>query len=176
VRSIAIAALMIVSAGAGALLHSQGGTRTTEPDRVVRWSDADLKALDLNELIPNAKASIPKGSSVGAKYFLNTAEHTVLISHRESVGNKPELHHAETDIMFVRSGGGILQIGGEIVDRKENAAGATGSSMRGATDYTVVPGDVINIPPNVAHNWILQPGQNVTYFVVKVKTATDATH
>jgi len=165
---------MIVSAGAGALLHSQGGAKT-EPDRVVKWSDADLKALDANELVPKAKASIPRGSSVGFQNFLNTSEHTVLISHRESVGNIPELHHAETDIMFVRSGGGVLQVGGEIVDRKENAAGATGTSMRGATDYTMGPGDVINIPPNVAHNWILQPGQNVTYFVVKVKTAAGAT-
>jgi mannose-6-phosphate isomerase-like protein (cupin superfamily) len=174
VRNVAVVALMIVSAGAGALLHSQSGPRT-EPNRVVEWSDADLKALDAKELVPKAKANIPKGSSVGFQNFLNTAEHTVLISHRESVGNVPELHHGETDIMFVRSGGGILQVGGEIVDRKESANGATGTSIRGATDYNLVPGDVINIPPNVPHNWILKDGQNVTYFVVKVKTAPTGT-
>jgi uncharacterized RmlC-like cupin family protein len=30
-------------------------------------------------------------------------------------------------------------------------------------------GDVINIPPNVPHNWLLTSGQSVTYFIVKIE-------
>jgi hypothetical protein len=70
---------------------------------------------------------------------------------------------------IVQSGGGILQVGGEILDRKDSAGGATGSSIRGGEKYNMAVGDVINIPPNVAHNWLLTPGQSVTYLVVKAE-------
>jgi mannose-6-phosphate isomerase-like protein (cupin superfamily) len=167
-RRFVIVMLLIGSSAAAAIVRTQG-TRS-EPDRVVLWPDAELNDLETRELIPKAKASIPRGTSVGFQQFLNTPTHTVLVSHRESTGNTPELHNGETDIMIVRSGGGVLQVGGEIVDRKENPAGATGSAIRGGTNYTLKVGDVINIPPHVAHNWLLEAGQSVTYFVVKVKT------
>jgi mannose-6-phosphate isomerase-like protein (cupin superfamily) len=99
---------------------------------------------------------------------MDVPTHKVMMSHREKPG-VPELHTAETDIFVVQAGGGTLQIGGEILDRKDNATGATGSSIRGGERYTMGVGDVINIPPNVPHSWLLGPGETVTYFIVKVE-------
>ena len=139
------------------------GSQAPEPNRVAYWPDAELKSVDTNNLSAKAK----KGTA-GAEFFLTTAHHQVLMARRERPG-PPELHKAEIDIMIVRTGGGILQVGGEIVDRKDSAAGATGSSIRGGDRHTLGPGDVINIPANVPHAWLLGPGEQVTYFLVKVK-------
>jgi mannose-6-phosphate isomerase-like protein (cupin superfamily) len=138
-----------------------------EANRVVYWAAADLRGAEMKELTPQAKAA-PNG--VGSKTFMNLQTHKVMMAHREKPG-VPELHKAETDVFVIQSGGGILQVGGQILDRKDNAAGATGSSISGGEKHAMAVGDVINIPPNVAHNWLLTPGQSVTYFIVKVEEA-----
>jgi mannose-6-phosphate isomerase-like protein (cupin superfamily) len=134
-------------------------------NRVAYWPAGDLRSAAATELVPQAKGAT---SGIGAKTFMDVRTHKVMMSHREKPG-VPELHNAETDIFVIQSGGGILQVGGEIVDRRNNAAGATGSSIEGGERFNMAAGDVINIPPNVAHNWLLTPGQSVTYFIVKVE-------
>jgi mannose-6-phosphate isomerase-like protein (cupin superfamily) len=146
---------------AGASLWAQG----MKENRVVYWSAADLRGTESKELTPQAKAAT---SGIGSKTFMDLRTHKVMMAHREKPGT-PELHKGETDVFVIESGGGILQVGGEIVDRKDSAAGATGASIRGGENHTMAAGDVINIPPNVPHNWLLTPGQSVTYFIVKVE-------
>ena len=139
--------------------------QSREQNRVAYWKAADLRSTEVNALVPQAKAA---ASGVGAKTYLDLSTHKVLVSHREKPG-VPELHKAETDVFIVQSGGGVLQVGGEMVDRKDSPAGATGSSIKGGEKYTMGVGDVINIPPNVPHNWLLAPGESVTYLVVKAE-------
>jgi len=136
-----------------------------EENRVIYWAAADLRSAEMKELTPQAKAAT---NGVGSKTFMNLQTHKVMMAHREKPG-VPELHKAETDVFVIQSGGGILQVGGQILDRKDNAAGATGSSISGGEKHAMAIGDVINIPPNVPHNWLLTPGQSVTYFIVKVE-------
>jgi mannose-6-phosphate isomerase-like protein (cupin superfamily) len=146
---------------AGAPLWAQGH----QQNRVVYWAAADLRSTETKDLTPQAKAA---ASGVGSKTYMDLDTHKVMIAHREKAGT-PELHTGETDVFMVQSGGGVLQVGGDIVDRKDSANGATGTSIRGGELHTMGVGDVINIPPNVAHNWLLKPGQSVTYFIVKVE-------
>jgi mannose-6-phosphate isomerase-like protein (cupin superfamily) len=138
--------------------------QSREQNRIVYWAAADLRSTEMKELTPQAKAA---ASGVGSKTYMDLDTHRVMIAHREKAG-VPELHKAETDVFIVQSGGGILQVGGDIVDRKDSPNGATGSSIRGGEKHVMGVGDVINIPPNVAHNWLLTSGQTVTYFIVKV--------
>ncbi len=152
---------VLVLCASGVSLWAQG----REVNRVVYWTAASLRSADSSELTPQARAA---NNGVGSKTFMNLQTHRVMMAHREKPG-VPELHKAETDVFVIQSGEGILQVGGEIVDRKDNAAGATGSSIRGGAQHTMGVGDVINIPPNVAHNWLLTPGQSVTYFIVKIE-------
>jgi mannose-6-phosphate isomerase-like protein (cupin superfamily) len=146
---------------AGASLWAQ----SREQNRVVYWAASDLRSTETKDLTPQAKAA---ASGVGSKTFMDLDTHKVMMAHREKAG-VPELHKAETDVFMVQSGGGILQVGGEIVDRKDSPNGATGTSIRGGEKHMMTVGDVINIPPNVAHTWLLTPGQSVTYFIVKVE-------
>jgi mannose-6-phosphate isomerase-like protein (cupin superfamily) len=153
--------VFIVLCVAGVSLWGQ----SREQNRVVYWTAAELRSTEAKELIPGAKAA---RSGIGSKTFMDLQTHKVMMAHREQPGT-PELHKAETDVFVIESGGGVLQVGGEIVDRKDSPAGATGSSITGGEKHTMAVGDVINIPPNVAHNWLLTPGQSVTYFIVKVE-------
>jgi mannose-6-phosphate isomerase-like protein (cupin superfamily) len=144
---------------------SASWAQSREQNRIVYWAAADLRSAESKELTPQAKAA---ASGVGSKTFMDLDTHKVMMAHREKPG-VPELHKAETDVFMIQSGGGILQVGGDIVDRKDSPNGATGTSIRGGEKHTMTVGDVINIPPNVAHNWLLTPGQSVTYFIVKVE-------
>ena len=143
---------------------AQGG----EQERITVWPGTDLKRVTATELAPMAKTPGQNGAMVGAKGLMNVPTHSVILARREN-GGVPELHNGATDIFVVQDGGGVLQIGGEIVDRQNSANGATGTSIRGGENYKLSAGDVINIPPNVPHAWHLDPGQHVTYLVVKVK-------
>jgi mannose-6-phosphate isomerase-like protein (cupin superfamily) len=160
-RNLFLLVVFVVLSAGAAWLWAQG----REQNRVVYWPAAELRSAETKDLTPQAKAA---SNGVGSRTFMNLETHKVMMAHREKPGT-PELHKAETDVFMIQSGGGVLQVGGEIVDRKDNAAGATGSSIRGGEKHEMGVGDVINIPPNVAHNWLLTPGQSVTYFIVKVE-------
>jgi quercetin dioxygenase-like cupin family protein len=43
-----------------------------------------------------------------------------------------------------------------------------GTSIKGGTSREIGPGDVIEIPPGVPHQFLLAPGTQITYLVVKV--------
>jgi mannose-6-phosphate isomerase-like protein (cupin superfamily) len=146
-------------------LAGVSGAQSREQNRIVYWAAADLRSTETKELTPQARAA---RSGVGSKTYMDLDTHKVMMAHREKPG-VPELHKAETDVFIVQSGGGILQVGGDIIDRKDSPNGATGSSIRGGEQHLMTVGDVINIPSNVAHNWLLTPGQSVTYFIVKVE-------
>src|SRR5215203_1757623 len=126
----------------GAQSRAQHGERS--------WAAGDLRSTETKELTPQSKAA---SSGVGSKTFMDLDTHKVMMAHREKPG-VPELHKAETDVFMIQSGGGILQVGGVIVDRKDSPNGATGSSIRGGEKHMMTVGDAINIPPNVAHNWL----------------------
>lgn len=158
-KALRVALGVLLVAGASVWAQSR------EQNRVVYWAAGDLRSTETKELTPQAKAA---SSGVGSKTFMDLETHKVMMAHREKPG-VPELHKAETDVFMIQSGGGILQVGGEIVDRKDSPNGATGSSIRGGEKHMMTVGDAINIPPNVAHNWLLTPGQSVTYFIVKVE-------
>ena len=88
-------------------LHAQVPSKK---NHVAYWAANELRRTDTTELTPQAKTA---SNGVGYKSFLDLQTHKVMISRREKPGT-PELHKFETDIFIVQSGGGILQVGGEI--------------------------------------------------------------
>jgi hypothetical protein len=60
-------------------------------------------------------------------------------------------------------------LGGEIVDRKEIGPGEyRGSSIEGGRKIPVKPGDQIDIPPDMPHHILVEPGKSITYLIVKI--------
>jgi len=89
--------------------------------------------------------------------------------HREGSG-VAEIHETEADLMVIVSGKGELIVGGMMRDAKTTAAGELrGPSIDGGTHQKLAPGDIVHIAPKIPHQVLLDPGTQITYFVLKVK-------
>jgi mannose-6-phosphate isomerase-like protein (cupin superfamily) len=89
--------------------------------------------------------------------------------HREGSG-VAELHETEADLMVIVSGKGELIVGGTMPGSKTTAVGEVrGPSIDGGAHQKLAPGDIIHVPPKTAHQVLLDPGAQITYFVLKVK-------
>ena len=107
----------------------------------------------------------PKGEPAKAPKFAN---HGLSVSHRDKDG-VAEMHQKQTDIMVVQSGEAKLTVGGTIVNEKTETPGELrGTAITGGVTKTLSPGDVIHIPANMPHQFFVEKGKQITYFVVKV--------
>jgi mannose-6-phosphate isomerase-like protein (cupin superfamily) len=91
----------------------------------------------------------------------------------------PVIHSKVTEIYYILEGGGDFATGGTLVDPKpmmmngkpSNPASigpsVKGTSVVGGTSHHVTVGDVVMIPPNIAHGFTRLDG-HVTYMVVRV--------
>ena len=71
--------------------------------------------------------------------------------------------------MVVESGEGTLVYGGAMVDGKTTAPNEIrGASISGGMEKKLAPGDVATVPAKLPHQVKLDPGKQITYFVVKV--------
>jgi mannose-6-phosphate isomerase-like protein (cupin superfamily) len=96
------------------------------------------------------------------------ANHGLQISHRDKSGNV-EVHLTKTDVMIIQTGTATLLYGGEGVGMHTTLPNELqGTSLTGAASRRVSAGDVIHIPTGVPHQFILAPGETITYLVVKV--------
>ena len=96
-------------------------------------------------------------------------DHALMI-HREGSG-VAELHETEADVIMVVSGAATLVVGGTMPGSKTTAAGEVrGPSIDGGTvRQKIAPGDILHIQPKTAHQVLLEPGKQITYFTLKVK-------
>jgi mannose-6-phosphate isomerase-like protein (cupin superfamily) len=125
---------------------------------------------------PAAGATTPDGVTVwvngvppaGAPRANFGDTHAMMISHR--VATQPvEVHLGVADVVVVQSGTATLVTGGEVVDpvtKSPNELG--GASIKGGVSRTVTAGDVVEIPPGVPHQYLIAPGGQITYLLVKV--------
>jgi mannose-6-phosphate isomerase-like protein (cupin superfamily) len=111
----------------------------------------------------------PKGMPPGGiKERADFGDHLLEISHRE-VDGKCELHKAKADVIVVQTGTATLVTGGEVIDPKDTGPNEVqGSGIKGGVKHEIGPGDVIEIPAGVPHQFFLAPGSQITYLVVKV--------
>jgi mannose-6-phosphate isomerase-like protein (cupin superfamily) len=134
----------------------------TEPAGYKYWSAAQLKSM--------AK---PLSNQTDAKTSLENlgdfgADRAVAV-HREGSG-VAELHETEADLMVILSGSGELIVGGTMPGAKTTALGEVrGPSIDGGVRQKLSPGDIVHVPPKTPHQVLLEPGTQMTYFVLKVK-------
>jgi len=111
----------------------------------------------------------PKGVPPGGiKERADFGDHLLEISHRESDG-RVELHKVKADVMVIQTGTATLVTGGEVIDPVATGPNEIqGSGIKGGVKHEVGPGDVIEIPAGVPHQFFVAPGTQITYLVVKV--------
>ena len=94
--------------------------------------------------------------------------HSMSVVHREGSG-EAELHETQSDILFIRGGDASIVIGGTIPGgRHTTAHEIRGPKIEGGEKQPLHPGDVLHIAPRTPHQMILEPGQKLDYYAVKV--------
>ena len=135
-----------------------------EPAGYKYWSASDLKALS-KTLAPKLNAHKVASDNLG-----DFGVDHVLVVHREGSG-EAELHETEADVIMVISGEGTMLVGGTMPGSKTTTAGEVrGPSIDGGTvRQKIAEGDILHIRPKTAHQVLLEPGKQITYFTLKVK-------
>jgi mannose-6-phosphate isomerase-like protein (cupin superfamily) len=147
---------------AAMLLSAAFAVSAGDPAGFYIWKSAELKGY--------AKSLAPKMSDkkVASQVIASNGNYAFQMAHREGSG-EGEFHEKQADVFFVQSGEATLIYGGELVDGKTTAPGEIRSaSIRGGVEKKVAAGDVVTIPPKVPHQMKLDPGKEITYFVVKI--------
>jgi mannose-6-phosphate isomerase-like protein (cupin superfamily) len=81
-----------------------------------------------------------------------------------------ELHQNWTDIFIVQGGEATILYGGSVEDAKDTGNGEIrGPRHVGGKSQKVAAGDVLVMPPGVAHQTIVEPGKLFFVLIVKVQ-------
>jgi len=111
------------------------------------------------------KNGVPPG---GISQKADFGDHLLEIIHRDANG-QAELHKVQADVIVIQSGHATVETGGEVIEPKDTAPNEIrGSGIKGGVKQEVGPGDIVNIPAGIPHQFFVAPGTTITYFVVKV--------
>jgi hypothetical protein len=100
--------------------------------------------------------------------------HSWSLAHREKSG-VVESHLTRTIVMIVQSGEATLIVGADVVDPKNTSpTEIRGTAIHNGIERRVSAGDVINMPAGLPHQFLLEPGNQITYIDVVVDAAEGA--
>lgn len=94
--------------------------------------------------------------------------YSAILVRRDKTG-EAESHENFADVMMVVDGEAMLVIGGTVADTRQNSPGEVrGKSIAGGVEKKIGPGDIIHLPGKMPHWVTLQPGKQITYFLLKL--------
>jgi mannose-6-phosphate isomerase-like protein (cupin superfamily) len=92
------------------------------------------------------------------------------IVHREPGPGFSESHAEWADVYFVTSGNATLVVGGTIPNGVESEPGEVrGATIEGGTLQRLAEGDIVHISAGTPHHVRVEPGEEVTYYILKVQ-------
>ncbi len=122
----------------------------------------------LDELEKGLVAKV-NGARPSFTILRRTPNSTTGLIHRALTG-EAELHEEFSDIFIVRSGSATLVIGGALQEPRTVGPGEVAAkSIKGGERRKLKAGDVVHIPAKLPHWVFLDPGETVTYLIIKVK-------
>jgi mannose-6-phosphate isomerase-like protein (cupin superfamily) len=184
------------SLGRGGAAAAQAQTSTTpserrsvllgQPSEGQYWASADINKIHADRLASGvARGPHPLSQSMQSRtHSINVLTRLyhekpvpAALTGTMSEFDNGEIHDGVTDIYFLVAGSGRVSVGGEL-QNKVNRPLAEGSLIRhpgefigqpvvGGRVFDVKPGDVVNIPPGVAH-WARPDKNGLTYILLKV--------
>jgi mannose-6-phosphate isomerase-like protein (cupin superfamily) len=130
-----------------------------DPAQPQFWSSAQQKDFDKSAL-----SKLNADRHLGTERLLDSA----FVAYRNGNG-EAEIHERQADLLLIRSGQGTVLVGGKIVEGKPSAPDEVrGKSIEGGTKYPIAAGDVLYIPANTVHQFLVEPGKSFTAMVVKI--------
>lgn len=149
-RQLLTAALFLIAV----TLYAAGGVEI--------WSAADIKT-SAGKLATEASAKNIAGRTLGA-----WGNHSASLWRRAKSG-EAELHKTKTDLIVVEQGAATLVFGGVIAEPRTSAPNEVrGKSIQQGESRKLGPGDVVRIPAGTPHQFILENGETVAYFALKI--------
>ena len=134
-----------------------------DPPGFTIWKSSDLKALEQQMV---QKLGPTKGAT---QQLIDFGTHLTMMAHRQTDG-EAEIHEGVTDVFYVLSGEATLVVGGKVIGGKSTGPDELrGTSIQGGVSKKLAAGDIVNIPVKTPHQTLVQAGQKITYFVVKVR-------
>jgi mannose-6-phosphate isomerase-like protein (cupin superfamily) len=128
------------------------------------WTTEQFRAREesLHKTMKNGLASETLG---------NWGNHLLLKTRRESSSGQAEFHEKQADLIVIQSGQAMIIVGGKILNGKTTAPNEIrGTSIEGGERQALKPGDVVHVPVRTPHQVLLETGQTLDYFVLKVDT------
>jgi mannose-6-phosphate isomerase-like protein (cupin superfamily) len=103
---------------------------------------------------------------------LVTRNYSYILLHRAAppqTDQKPaaELHEGVTDVYYIVGGTGTVYVGGEMENRRTSRPGEFLGQMAGGKPFKLQAGDILTIPPNMAHGTVPDAG-GMTYVLQKI--------
>ena len=110
-----------------------------------------------------------KKTQSASEILSDLGNHKFEILRRDGSG-AGELHQNWTDIFIVQSGEATILYGGTVDEAKDTGNGEIrGPRHVGGKSQKVSAGDVLVMPPGVAHQTIVEPGKLFFVLIVKVQ-------
>ena len=108
-------------------------------------------------------------SPLGVTHKENFGNHSLSITVHDKSGIA-EIHQTTATVMIVESGEATLIYGGEVIEAKTTSPNEIcGPGIRNGTTVHVTAGDVIHFAAGVPHQWLVDPGKQITYLVVHIE-------
>lgn len=137
----------------------------------LRWSAEDLS--ERNGALSTRMRSDQSARETLADYGNPSGAHRIRFIRHDADG-VAEQHVGIEDVVFVQSGSGSVVVGGDLVGRTGGTGEYTGTDIEGGVKYAVGAGDVIHIPADVPHRYLVPDGGHVTYVLVRLPALTEA--
>lgn len=136
----------------------------SSPDTVIYWPASKLSGYS-----PTLKGRQTEKQTLSASEILSDlGNHKFEILRRDGSG-AGELHQNWTDVFVVQDGEATILYGGTIENAKDTGSGEIrGPRHLGGTSQKIAKGDVLVMPPGVAHQTIVEPGKMFFVLIVKV--------
>jgi mannose-6-phosphate isomerase-like protein (cupin superfamily) len=145
------------------LIASLFALRAADPSQPMFWSASQQKDFDAKAL-----AQLNPERHLGTERLMDSA----FVAYRNGSG-EVEIHEKQADLLLIRSGNGTVLVGGKIVDPRPTGPGEVrGKAIEGGTKYPIAAGDILYVPANTVHQFLIEPGQAFTAMVVKIVPST----
>ena len=133
--------------------------QAADPAQPQFWSATQQKDFDKSAL-----AKLNPERHLGTERMLDSA----FVAFRNGNG-EAEIHVKQADLLLIRSGEGTVLVGGQIVEGKPTGQDEIrGKSIDGGTKYPIAAGDILYVPANTVHQFIVEPGKSFTAMVIKI--------
>jgi mannose-6-phosphate isomerase-like protein (cupin superfamily) len=148
-------------------------TRGTAPPAAIPSKAQTEKLRRRADFLPagwlsNEAAYLTKQKATGMTLHTSGDEETTFMLVRRTASSDPEVHARWDDLVIVRSGAGVIELGDSLVGSKYLGPGERrGGKFNKTYQIVIHAGDILRIPAAVPHSFLVSGPVPLEYLIVK---------